>query len=249
MVTVSESPIGIAPPKRRTLAGFFIGMALLALGIVLLAFVPEYRQFSKGAFPIARVLHVHAVIMVAWVLSFLMQAYLGARHQLARHQELGRFVVYLAWLAWASMLFVECRVLIVGTLPKEPAAYDWMLPGPYVYLTFPIFLAWGYHEQRRPEWHKRLMTFALFLSLQAAIQRFLWIPMTSGYWPFAGVLDVCLLIPLIAYDLHTRKGRLHPASVRGILLLGLSQAVLLSLWGTETWRNFAWRLAHTLHAA
>jgi hypothetical protein len=222
-------------------------MALFAVGLVLLGFVPEYREFSAGTFAIPWVLHVHGAIMGAWVASFFTQAYLGAKRDIIWHRTFGRFAVALAWLAWLSMLFVEWRALRVKALPDVPQGYDWLLPGPYVYLTFPIFLAWAYRERRRPSWHKRLMTFALFLSLQAAVQRYLWIPVTFGYWPFVAALDLCLLIPLIGYDMRTLRWRLHPATVRGITLLVFSQAMLLLLWGTPTWRGFAYLVAHAVH--
>ena len=88
------------------------------------------------------------------------------------------------------------------------------------------------------------MTFALFLSLEAAIQRFVWIPMDYGFGPFAAVLNMSLLAPLIAYDLRTLKGRLHPATLYGGLLLFSSEAVLFGLWGTAAWRQFAYGMAH-----
>jgi hypothetical protein len=145
------------------------------------------------------------------------------------------------------MIFVEFRVFVAHPLPSNPAEYDWDLPGPFVYLTFPVFLAWAVRERRRSQWHKRLMTFALFLSLGAAFQRFLWIPIAYGFGPFAAALDASLIVPMVAYDLTTLKGRLHPATVRGTLLLLTSEAVLFALWGTSVWRNFISSIAHWVH--
>src|SRR5947209_11766034 len=148
------------------------------------------------------------------------------------------------------MVFVEWRAMLVHPLPDKLAIYDELLPGPYIYLTFPIFLAWAYRERRRPMWHKRLMLFALFLSLGAAVQRYLWLPMyhsRAGYWPFILFIDVALVLPLIAFDLVTLKRRLHAATVRGMVVLFAAQAVMLSLWGTSAWREFAYNLSHAVH--
>lgn len=226
---------------------FFVGMSALAIAILLLAFVPEYRKYAGGAFPIAGVLHIHATIMAGWVAAFVIQAYLGATGRTSQHRRVGRYAVAMGWLAWASMIFVEFRTFIAYPLPKDMRDLDWDLPGPHVYLTFAIFLAWAVHERRRPTWHKRLMTFALFLSLAAAIERFAWIPMDFGFGPFAALLDFCLLIPIIAYDVSTLKWRLHPATVRGMLLLSASQALLFALWGTDLWRHFALTVAQAVH--
>lgn len=232
---------------NRRLRYFFLGMAGFALVILMAAFVPEYRRFGAGAFPIAWVLHIHAAIMVAWVGAFALQSYLGATGRTATHRRVGAFAVGIGWLAWTSMIFVEFRVFVAHPLPLDPVEYDWDLPGPFIYLTFAAFLVWAARERQRPQWHKRLMTFALFLSLGAAFQRFLWIPIDYGFGPFAVALDVSLLVPMVAYDLKTLKGRLHPATVRGTLLLLTSEAVLLALWGTYVWRHFISSVAHRLH--
>jgi hypothetical protein len=155
---------------------FFFGMALFAIAIVVFAFVPEYLEYANGRFSIAWVLHIHAAIMTAWLSMFLVQAYFGASGRIAQHRKTGNYAFAVAWLAWISMIFVEWRGVFVKIPPDDIRIYDWLLPGPYVYLTFPVFLAWAYRTRQQPEWHKRLITFALFLSLQAAIQRFLWLP-------------------------------------------------------------------------
>jgi hypothetical protein len=233
--------------RRRPLRFFFVGMATLAVVLLLLAFVPEYRKFAAGTFPIAGVLHIHAAIMGTWVTAFAIQAFLGATGRTALHRLVGPYVIAIGCIAWASMIFVEFRALVVHPLPKDVSNYDWNLPGPLVYLTFPIYLAWAVHERRRPAWHKRLMIFALFLPLLAAIQRYLWISADYGYGPFAALLDVSLLVPLLSYDLITLKGRLHPATIRATVLLIGGQALLLLLWGSALWRSFAFTVAHAIH--
>ena len=222
-------------------------MAAFAVAIVLFGFVPEVRRFAAGTFPIPWVLHVHAAIMMAWVTSFCVQAWLGATGRTSLHRRLGNYTVALGCLACASMVFVEFRAFIAHPELRTPSDLDWKLPGPFIYLTFGAFLGWGYHERRRPQWHKRLMTFALFLSLEAAIQRFLWIPMTYGFGPFMLTLDVFLLVPLVAYDLRTLSGRLHPATLRGLLLLFSAEALLLAAWGSAAWHDLVLATANRIH--
>jgi hypothetical protein len=250
---MATAELAVGSPREarrpRQLRFFFIFMVVAAFAILSLAFVPEFFAFARGTFPIAPILHVHAALMGAWVAAFALQVYLGARGKIVQHQRAGRIAFAIGWLAWASMLFVEWRAMIVHPLPNELPVYDELLSGPYIYLTFPIFLAWAYRERRRPMWHKRLMLFALFLSLGAAVQRYLWLPMYhswAGYWPVAAFIDAALLVPLIVFDLTTLKGRLHPATVRGMVVLFASQAVMLSLWGTSAWREFAYHLSHAI---
>lgn len=234
-------------PLGRPLRYFFPCMAGFAVVILGAAFVPEFLRYAAGTFPIAWVLHIHAAIMFAWVGAFVLQAYLGATGRTAIHRRTGSYAIGLGWLAWASMIFVELRGFVAHPLPTDPADYDWNLPGPFVYLTFGVFLAWAANERGRPQWHKRLMTFALFLSLDAAMQRFAWIPRNYGFGGIALVLNMSLLAPLFAYDLRTLRGRLHPATIRATLVLLASEAALFSLWGTAGWRNFASIVANRLH--
>lgn len=224
--------------RTGALRYFFVAMAALAAAAAVVGFTPEVRQFAAGTFPIPWVLHVHAAIMVSWLAAFAVQAWLGATKRIALHRRTGRYAVALGWLACASMVFVEYRTNLAHPQLRTARDLDWKLPGPWVFVTFGLFLAWAVHERARPQWHKRLMTFALFLSLEAAIQRFLFIPFDHGFGPFAAALDLLLLGPLVAYDLRT-LGRLHPATVRGTALLLASEAVLFALWGTAAWHGFA----------
>jgi hypothetical protein len=177
--------------------------------------------------------------MTSWLGAFALQAWLGATGRTALHRRVGRYAVAVGWLACASMVFVEYRTNLAHPQLTTPNDLDWKLPGPFLFLTFGVFLAWAVHERSRPQWHKRLMTFALFLSLDAAIQRWVIIPMDYGFWPFAATVDLLLLVPLAAYDLRTLNGRLHPATIRGTAVLLSSEAVLFALWGTSTWHTFA----------
>ena len=45
------------------------------------------------------------------------------------------------------MIFVEWRDLLVNPLPDDVRTYDWLLPGPYVYLAFPVLLVWAYRTR------------------------------------------------------------------------------------------------------
>ena len=226
---------------------FFPAMTGFAAVILMVAFVPEFRRYAAGTFPIAWVLHIHAAIMFAWVGAFALQAFLGATGRTLTHRKTGTYAIALGWLAWASMIFVEFRGFVAHPLPTDLSDYDWNLPGPFVYLTFGVFLAWAVWERKRPQWHKRLIIFALFMSIEAAIQRYAWIPRTYAFGGIVAVLDLSLLAPLILYDLRTLRLRIHPATIKGMVVLFLAEAVLFSLWGTTLWRHFASVVAHSLH--
>jgi len=236
--------------KLAGLRFFFVGMGLFAMAITAIAFIPEYARFTAGKFPIAPELHVHAALMEAWLATFVMQAWLGSTGRIALHRKIGPYGIALGVVAWASIVFVAFRGMVVHPLPTEWSGYDEMLQDVYVYITFITLLLWAFHERRRPAWHKRLMAIATFVILMAPIERMEWLPELGIGYIFASVvwLNLCLVIPLVAYDIAS-IARPHPATVRGLILMFSAQATMILAWGTAPWRNFAFVIAHAVRAA
>jgi hypothetical protein len=125
-------------------------MALLAILIVLLAFVPEYAGQRQMKPPSSWPVIIHAAIMSAWVVLFFVQAYLGATGRIGQHRRVGNFGFALGWLVLLSMMFVQFRGLATHPLPEDKRIYDWLLPFLYVYFSFSIFLVWAYRNRLQP---------------------------------------------------------------------------------------------------
>src|ERR1043166_390153 len=122
------SPVRTTQPRLSRGGLFFPGMALLAVVIVLLAFVPEYAGQQHRKPPSLWPVIIHAAIMVAWVVLFFVQAYLGATGRIAQHRRIGNFGFALGWLALLSMMFVHFRGLATHPLPEDRRIYDRLLP-------------------------------------------------------------------------------------------------------------------------
>ena len=84
--------------------------------------------------------------------------------------------------------------------------------------------------------HKRLMLIATIVLVTAAIARW---PVVGQYGPLAyfGVTDL-FLVPIAVWDFRTR-GRVHPVTLWGGLLIIASQPLQLAIMGTEGWVVFA----------
>ena len=229
---------------------FFVLLALFAIFIAAVVFVPEFLKFATGSFPIAWVLNIHGALMGTWLALFLAQAVLASTGRLALHRKLGTFGIVLGFPVWASMVLVEMRRKVVYPLdPDLSKAFDWDLPGIYVYTTFLVFFVGAIYQRRRlPAWHKRFMAFATFVALQAAEQRNLWLPrFAPDYWTDAIHLDAFLLVPIIAYDYISAK-RLHPATIAASCVLLGAQGILLAVWGNLAWRHFAYSFTVALRS-
>jgi hypothetical protein len=246
MTSVEVGSTGaIARSAGRSVRYFFVALGLFGAVIALVAFVPEYVNFAAGKFPIAWVLQIHGALMSAWLATFVIQAWLASTGRVALHRQIGPYAVALGIAVWASMIFVELRKLVAHPLPTDGAGYDELLQGVYTYVTFIVLLLWAVHERRRPSWHKRLMAMATFVALVAPIERIEWLPELGFGFIWASVLwlDLCLIVPLIAYDIVSAK-RPHRATVQGLGLMLSAQAAMLLAWGTAPWRQFAFSAAH-----
>ena len=230
---------------------FFVLLGLFCIFIASIVFVPQFLKFAAGTFPIAWVLNVHGALMGTWLVLFFVQAMLASTGHLALHRKLGAVGIALGFPVWASMVLVEMRRKVVYPLdPDFSKAYDLDLPGIYVYATFLIFFIGAIYQRRRwPAWHKRFMTFATFVAVQAAEQRIPWLPrFAPDYWTDAIYLDICLLVPLIAYDYFSAK-RLHPATIAASCVLLGTQGALLIVWGNSGWRHFAYSFTVALRSS
>jgi len=248
MTRVDVGSVGnITVSARRPKRYFFVALGLFGVLIALVAFVPEYVSMAIGKFPIAWVLHIHGALMAAWLATFVVQAWLASSGRVTLHRKLGPYGVALGIVVWLSMIFVEVRTLVVHPLPTEWAGYDELLQGVYTYSTFIVILLWAVHKRRQRDWHKRLMAIATLVALVAPIERVEWLPELGVGYIWASVLwmDLCLILPLIAYDVVSTK-RLHPATVQGLGLTLGAQAMMFLAWGTDSWRQFAFAAAHTI---
>lgn len=249
MATVAVEPVESQAWKLAVERFFFVGLGLFAIAITVIAFVPEFARFAVGKFPIAPDLHVHAAIVEAWFVMFVLQAWLGATGRIALHRKLGPYGIAMGVIAWVSMIFAVIHGLVVHPLPGDWAGYDELLQDAYILFAFIALLLWAFHERSRPDWHKRLMAIATFAALLAPVERIEWLPELGIGYIYASVvwLNLSLIVPLATYDLASLK-RLHPATLQGLALILIAQAAMVFAWGTTPWRNFAFAVTHLVRA-
>ena len=221
----------------------FYGLAALAAALIAFAgFARTY--YLGGAFDapeLPGLVHLHGLVMTAWIVLFAVQAGLVAAGRVDLHRKLGVAGAVLAAL-----------VVVVGIATAVDGARRGVSPGPppLVFLAIPlgVILVYGtlvaaaIANRRRPDWHKRLMLLAAISVLTPAIAR---IPIDAlqagGIVAFMGLTDL-FAIACIAWD-AARNRRLHPAFLRGGLFLVLSHPAMLALAGSAFWMEIARRIA------
>ena len=120
--------------------------------------------------------------------------------------------------------------------------YSLMFGGTVSMLGFGTLVALAIVNLRQPEVHKRLMLFATCMILTAAVSR-LWRPVFGGD-PTAvptllvfATIDVILVASLV-HDWR-RLGRIHGATIAGVVAVLTAQLMRVTVPGTELWQSTA----------
>ena len=228
------------PAERR----FYTGMAIAILAAVLVGFARSFflRPLFPGyPSPSEPIFYVHGSLFVAWIALFVLQTSLVATGRTTVHRRVGPFGAVLA----ASMVALGTVVALVAA--RRPTGFTGVPVPPLQFLTVPLFdmalfalfalfAALAVARRRDPQRHKRLMLLATINLVGAAVARW---PSVFALGPlgFFGISDL-FLVPLVVWDLRTR-GKLHPVTLWGGLLMIASQPLRLLVGGTDGWLAFA----------
>lgn len=256
------------PSARGSLTAFidrwiWVFTAALLTATVLAGFVPDslmkierVRAGLRPPFPL--VLHVHSVLMGAWLLPLLAQTTLMATGRRRWHMQLGiaGFVLAPAMVvtglvlvptmygaAWAGAHAANPALPPDAIPPQIAFASNILLQQIRVGVLFPLLVGWALLARGRDSGlHKRLMILATMVPMGAAIQRILWLP--SSMPDSSLTLDLfppLLLAPMFLWDLY-RLRRVHRAYLIWLgLMLPFAVASQL-LWNTPWWLATAPRL-------
>ena len=214
--------------------------------VVLAGFARTY--YLKGFFATPAIpsflVHLHGIVMTAWVILFIVQVTLVAKRRTKTHQRLGVLGAGLAAL-----------VFVVGTLTglyaaarfvNDPSLVPSGGPPPLPFLIIPlgdmvifaILITAALYYRKRLDVHKRLMLLAAINIMTPAIARIpLGFIVNGGPLAFFGLTDLCL-IGFVAFD-TIRHRRLHPAFLWGGLFLIIMQPLRILIAPTDAWISFA----------
>jgi len=233
-----------ARPRRkvRTDDWFFLGMALLALIVVLAGFARTY--FLAGVFraPLPnRLIHIHGAVFTLWILLFTSQIGLVAARRLAVHRRIGlagfglaALMIVLGVTAASDRLARDTRTP-GKTTPQEARAFYAVPMGDM--LMFATFISLGYRYRSNPAAHKRLMLFATFALLDAGFDRWsvfdpypLWLVNAICFWP--------LVLATMAWDWRS-CGRVQRVTIWATVFLVTVQESRHLIGYTAGWQRLA----------
>jgi hypothetical protein len=216
---------------------FFAGMLFAILSTVLLGFSRSYFLAGLIHSPLpSPIIHIHAVVLSAWVLLLTAQIVLVAIGKVGWHMKLGRLGAVLAFL-----------VVILGVMAIVDSTRRHFTPpgldsGTFLAVDlaemaiFGLLIGWGLRVRRDAPAHKRLIILATSVMMFAPV----------GRWPFAFITSFPFSISLIVsafpasiiiYDLMTMR-RVHRMTVCGFLLIFFMFPAMFVLGHLTFWRLF-----------
>lgn len=234
--------INNAADRRAFERSFFLAIAILFPIIVLIGFAPTY--YLKPFFPsppVARALiHLHGLLMSAWVLLFVCQVYLIRSTRIKVHQRLGFLGIVLGIAIVVLGLFTAIAAAKYGSVSTPPGVkpLEFLVVPVFDVIVFAILFAAAVYYRRNSPNHKRLMLLTVVNFLPPAIARFPF-GLTETYGPlwFFGVPDALALIFLAVDTWRNRK--LNTVFLVGTIFMIASHWLRLPFSTTETWMNFA----------
>ncbi len=228
---------------------YHLSMAGLLLASVVLGFARTF--YFRPLFPEMHTnippelfFHFHGACFTAWFLLLPIQSLLIARGQLKRHRACGIAGAVLALL----MLFAGTYgALIAGSRPN---GFIGMPIPPKIFLAIPlssmllfaIFITAAILKRHDAQDHKRWILLSSISLIEAAVGRwpfaFITAPSPLPYVDASALPALMFLMPMIAWDIFSRK-RLHKVTAIGGALLILITVMRMPLAQTETWNHFA----------
>lgn len=236
-------------PNRAHAPGrwWFAGIGVFYILVAILGFAPQSIAHIHNGDRVPIELHVHAAIMGMLLALFVLQSVLVQRGNVALHKRLGVFGVALGTAALVSMALVVDSAMRREDVSALPFLPNVLTLGIVQIATFSVLFGTAVAARRAPPWHKRLMTFALLSTLQAATQRMQWLPDLPLPPPFnTGVWLYAFALPIILFDVKT-IGRPHPATLFGLLVITVMETILALAWDNPGYHDAfinAWRLLY-----
>lgn len=226
--------------RRPSDRGLFLAAAV---GFPLLVLIGYFKSYYFSAFfdskPLANSLvHLHGVVMTAWVAYFATQIWLVRSKNIRLHRTLGTAGVILASLVIVIGLWTAYDSHIIRrTAPPGINPHGIALVAIFDMMLFALFFAGAIFYRTRPAEHKTLMLMTAINFLPAAFFRIS--PVSEKLtilWAY-GIPDLLAIGCLLWHSVKHR--RLNRTFALAVLVLIISQPLRIVLVGTKPWLKFA----------
>jgi hypothetical protein len=240
----------------------YVIMAVWFIVIVLTGFVPDsmakvaaVQAGRRPPFPL--VLHLHALLMGAFLLLLLTQTTLVAIGRCDLHRRLGLAGIVLApalvvvgfilaptiyHQVWGGAQFGPPPVR-AALAPVVPMLENILLLQIHAGILFSLFIGLGLRARTHDAgFHKRMMILATAVPLGAALDRMTWLPTTLPARPTTSDLYILAAVaPMFAWDV-IRNRRIHRAYWVWLPTFAAASILVAAAWDTPWWHATARRI-------
>lgn len=242
MDTTTASPTRAADPRRHQRAEriFFSSMAGLVLITVLVGFSRTYFLAGMVAARLpSPLIHVHAVVFIAWVLLLIAQTGFVSAGRVDLHRKLGLAGFGLAVAMVVLGVLAASNSVARGFAPPGfPLGARTFFAVPMSdMLIFSILVFFAHRYRSNPAAHKRLIIIATFALMDAPTGRPPFSAIT-GHPYMDSVFVVFFLLLVVGYDLMSRR-KIHPATAWAGLFVVLVEQARIPIGMTAPWHSFA----------
>lgn len=229
--------------NRNSERQYFLWVAVFALTLVIAGFTRTYflHRFFKTP-DLSFFIHIHAVVMMGWIVLFVIQTLLIRWRRIGWHRMLGYVGAGYAVLVVAmgsSATFVAARREVRAASAQQAGFLTVLCLELTQMAMFACLVALSVYLKHCPAYHKRFMILATLCMLPNPMVRLL---VLLGVTDFPTMLTVWAVIvaTIVTIDV-LRRGEIHPAfAFGGSAIIGLLYcAYFVSV--TPLWQTFAAR--------
>jgi hypothetical protein len=227
---------------RRADRRLYGAAAVVFVVVVLAGFGRTYYLSSVlGGPPVPSLLvHLHGIVMAAWVLLFVGQVWLIRTKRARTHMTLGAAGAVLAALVIVVGFFTAAAAAKFGSASAPPAFHplSFMVVPMTDILMFAGLFGAAFYYRRQPASHKRLMLLTAVNFLPPALARFPfdWVQ-NAGPLFFFGVPTLIAIGFLVMDRLQT--GRINRPYLVGAAVLIASYPLRIAVGMSDAWMSFA----------
>lgn len=246
------APAAIAAPRvaRAFMPSFFFWMTLVMCFFVFGGFGMSYLvPLGEGTFkPAPAIVHLHGLIMMAWMILLVVQAGLVGAGNVKLHRSLGTYLIAHGSVAICAGLLLQLIATHLAMVKGLTPGTDGLYLGLCAFFGFTTMFVLAIRNTRRPQIHKRMILFAMLPVLPPGVNRF---------WSHALGLEPIPVVPLYltlwtmaaAILIHEwrRTGRISGYSAFGAGWIGVEGAMHKLVVHSPPFDHFAAGLLALVH--
>ncbi len=238
-VAVSVRPLrGSSAAHQASRRRIFLPAAIVGTVLAVVGFWQTYGgPLIAGTVHEPTIIHIHAAVMVTWLVLFMAQVWFAASGRVRLHIRLG------PWVMGFGIVLVAVALLAISEgFAARLAAGDvfraqrWLFGTLRDVVFFVPFLVAGWVYRRRPEIHKRVMLVATTILVLPAVSRMTFLGFPVALWKFMLVWPLPVYLAMV-HDFRARR-MVHPVYVIGIAAM-LTMRLVLPLSTSGAWQAVA----------